>query len=207
MIKNVAIALVLVGIVGILLSGCKVNEQNTVMEKIADENAMMTTDNTAMTQTDENMMEKTADENSMMDESAASDDAMMKDESMKSYQGSVLADKSASKYLAFTQKDYDQAIMEGTIIVLDFYASWCPDCKAEQPVIIEAFNELDQENVIGFRVNYKDSDTDSTETELAREFGISYQHTKVIIKEGVRILKSPEVWNKDRYLSEMRSVL
>jgi len=62
-------------------------------------------------------------------------------------------------------------------------------------------------DVVGFRVNYNDGETDSFEEGLAREFGIAYQHTKVIIQDGERVLKSPETWNKDRYLSELAAVL
>ena len=70
-----------------------------------------------------------------------------------------------------------------------------------------AFNELNTDQVIGFRVNYKDSDTDSNEEALAREFGIANQHTKVAIKDGQRVLKSPESWDKSRYLSEINDLI
>lgn len=48
-----------------------------------------------------------------------------------------------------------------------------------------------------------DSDTDADEVALAREHGIAYQHTKVFLKNGKQILKSPETWGRDRYLAEI----
>lgn len=118
------------------------------------------------------------------------------------YQGQVLAG-SSSPYLDFNKSDYEKALASGKIVLLNFYANWCPICQAEQPEIFGAFNSLDHDKVIGFRVNYKDNNTDSFETGLAREFGVAYQHTKVILKDGVRIGKYPDSWTKDRYLSEI----
>jgi len=72
-----------------------------------------------------------------------------------------------------------------------------------------AFNELDTDGVevIGFRVNYKDSATNENEESLAREHGVAYQHTKVFVKNGERILKAPDGWDKDRYLEEINNAL
>jgi len=104
------------------------------------------------------------------------------------------------------QKDlYESAISSDKLVVLYFYANWCPICRAEYPKMQEAFNELSGERVIGFRVNYNDNETDSDETALARQFGVAYQHTKVFLKDGKQVLKAPDSWEKDRYLSEIRN--
>jgi|SRR3989344_1699235 len=124
----------------------------------------------------------------------------------KEYTGNLLAGTTA-EYREFTQADYEQAQQEGKTILLYFYASWCPLCKAEQKETFTAFNELTDNDIIGFRVNYKDSDTDADEEALAKEFGISYQHTKVILKDGKRVLKAPDSWDKARYLKEIKKVV
>lgn len=126
-------------------------------------------------------------------------------EPMASYNGNILAGKT-SPYIEFNKPDYDAALNSNKKILLYFYASWCPLCRAEQPETFAAFNELNDANLIGFRVNYKDSATDSDEEALAREFGVSYQHTKVIIKDGQRVLKAPDSWNKQRYLDELAKI-
>ncbi len=119
-----------------------------------------------------------------------------------SYVGQVLAG-SASPLLAFNKTDYEVAVKSGKLTVLYFYANWCPICKAEFPVMQEVFNGLTNEKVVGFRVNYNDSETDADEKALAKEFGVGYQHTKVLVKDGARVLKSPESWNKERYMAEI----
>ena len=118
----------------------------------------------------------------------------------------VLAENNGAAYKEFNQADYEKAISENRKILLYFYASWCPICRAEQPEVISAFNELNNVGIVGFRVNYKDSDTDSYESNLAEEFGISYQHTKVILVNGDVVLKSLESWNKDKYLEELNKL-
>lgn len=118
------------------------------------------------------------------------------------YSGARLAGD-ASPLLDFNSTDFEQAKASHKLVVLYFYANWCPICRAEFPLMEEAFNELTTDEVIGFRVNYNDSDTDAAEQALAREHGVAYQHTKVFLKSGQRILKSPESWDKARYLAEI----
>lgn len=154
----------------------------------------------------DSMMEKKATEGENMMEK---EDMMMKDETsmMKtSYTGKKLAGTS-SQYLEFTQADYVQAQKEGKIIFLDFYADWCPICRAEAPAIQEGFNNLSNEKVVGFRVNFKDAQTDDAEKALAKEFNIPTQHTKVVLKDGKEIVRSSDAWDAETFDKEMKTVL
>jgi thiol-disulfide isomerase/thioredoxin len=123
-----------------------------------------------------------------------------------SYSGEVLAG-TESLLLDFNSGDYQKALSEKDIVVLYFFANWCPLCKAEFPRMQSVFEKLQNSDVIGFRVSFKDSQTDDSEEELAKEFGVAYQHTKVILKNSERVLKSPETWEEERYLSEINSLL
>ena len=131
---------------------------------------------------------------------------MDKNGSAMEFSGAVLAGKNAP-LLDFKKADYDAALKTDKLIALYFYANWCPICKAEFPQMQTAFNELTADNVIGFRVNYNDDETDADEKALAREFGVPYQHTKVFVKGGERILKSPESWDQSRYITEINKAL
>jgi len=109
--------------------------------------------------------------------------------------------------LEFTRADYDKAVASGKLVVLYFYANWCPICKAEFPTVQSVFAELATDKVVGFRVNFNDNETTDDEEGLAREHGVPYQHTKVFVKDGSRILKAPDTWDKARYLSEINNAL
>lgn len=163
----------------------------------------------AATQKEGEAMMKEKETGAMMDKTGTgTGETMMKDESvmMMKYAGAMLAGKSAP-LLDFNKADYDWAVKSDKLIVIYFYANWCPVCKAEFPVMQKAFDELTTDKAIGFRVNYNDSDTDDNEKNLAREFGVAYQHTKVFVKNGQRILKSPEGWDDKRYDMEISKAL
>jgi thioredoxin 1 len=109
----------------------------------------------------------------------------------------------SASYEPFSRAAYERAISENKIILLYFYASWCPVCRDEQPLVQKAFNSFNGEKVIGFRVNYKDSDTDADELDLAEEFGVTYQHTKVILSDGKVLEKSLAVWIENDYAAKL----
>ncbi len=129
------------------------------------------------------------------------------DTAMQTYTGTVIAGTSAP-LLDFVKTDYDAAFKTDKLVVLYFYANWCPICKKEvADALYPAFNDLDRGDVVGFRVNFKDDETDADEETLAKEFGVAYQHTKVFVKGGTRILKSPEGWSKTRYANEIEKAI
>lgn len=110
---------------------------------------------------------------------------------------------STTPFVNFNQQDYDVALREGRVILLYFYANWCPICRVELSRLESAFNELALENVVGFRVSYNDNETDDAEENLARQFGIAYQHTKVILKNGQQTLKDGSTWGKGTYIEKL----
>lgn len=122
------------------------------------------------------------------------------------FSGTVLAGSKA-QVIDYNKPDFDKALAAKKLVVIYFYADWCPICRAEVPKMYEAFNELTSSDVVGFRVNYKDGFDDDHEKDLAREHGIGYQHTKVFVKNYERVLKSPESWDKERYLTEINNAL
>lgn len=113
-----------------------------------------------------------------------------------------------TKYYDFGKAHYEQSLKEGKIVFLNFYASWCPICKAEQPDLFAAFDELKNENVVGYRIHFNDNEVTDDDKEMAKKFGVTYQHTKVIInKNGEVALKSLEAYSKEKVINEINKVL
>lgn len=100
------------------------------------------------------------------------------------YTGEVIAG-ATTKYIRYNKAGYDKALSEGKVIYFYFYANWCPICREERPKILEAFNEMSYPDVIGFEVHFNDNEVTEDDKKIAREFGISYQHTTVIHVVGV----------------------
>jgi len=60
----------------------------------------------------------------------------------------------------------------GKIIVLNFWATWCPPCKAEIPDFVETYNEFKNQNVVFLGVSL-DDDINALE-QFVSEYHINY---------------------------------
>ena len=195
----IAVLLVLGGVVYSIQSDTQeMGENMEVMEEPMEEGKMM--EDGSMMKNDEAMMEE--DDHMMEEEGKMMEEGAMESGDV-SFSGSVISG-SNSPLLEFNEADYQKALASDKLVVLYFYANWCPLCKEEFGGETEpAFDDLTTDKVVGFRVHYNDNETTDRDKELAREFGIGYQHTKVFLKDGERVLKSPETCDKERYIEEI----
>ncbi len=94
-----------------------------------------------------------------------------------------------SRYILYSKDAYDQSVEQKR--VLYFYANWCPTCKVANAEFTQKTEEIPEDITI-LRINYNDSDTDNEEKELAKKYGVTYQHTFVQVdKDGEQIT----TWN------------
>ncbi|CAN5197477.1 hypothetical protein BH09PAT2_BH09PAT2_09280 [soil metagenome] len=162
--KNPMMIVIIVAVVAVLGIGAF-----TLSQRSSQSDAMMKKDE-AMMPTIE-MMKK---EDSTMEKT---DDKMMGDKMM------------SSRYVEYSKTALDKA--SSTRRVLFFYASWCPTCRPADANFRENENKI-PEDVTVIRVNYNDPDTDQEEKDLAKKYGITYQHTYVQIDgSGKEVTK----WN------------
>lgn len=61
-------------------------------------------------------------------------------------------------------------------ILLDFYASWCPTCRRQKPVLDALLASEEFKEVVPFLVDY------DTAAELKKELGVRRQSTLVVFK-------------------------
>jgi len=130
---------------------------------------------------------------------------MMENETMMMHEPKLVGG-GVSKYYQWDSDSFDEANSEGKLIYLEFSASWCPICQEQEPQLIAGFEALNDPAVVGFKIPFKDGQTRAIHDALARKYGVVYQHTKVIIRNGTVLLKSPEEWDKDRFLSEVKKL-
>ncbi|MBI5224060.1 thioredoxin family protein [Candidatus Micrarchaeota archaeon] len=179
--------LILLLALGLFLAGCTSNQtnltsQNDSMQKLPASMNKSTTEPIA--KSDSGSMQKNASSGVMINKT-----------------GTLMTDRSSVGYVPLERSLFESARSSGKFIFLEFYANWCPTCAAQKPVLEGAFADLNSSNLAAFQVNYRDSQTDEFEILLAKEYGISSQHTHVLLTpEGKVILKSNEMWTKEDLL-------
>ncbi|MDH5217831.1 MAG: thioredoxin [Gammaproteobacteria bacterium] len=82
-----------------------------------------------------------------------------------------------------TKDNFEQAIQDNKIILLDFWATWCGPCKQFGPVFEAASDE--HPDVVFAKVNTEE------EQELAAQFQIRSIPTLMAIKEQVIVFSQP----------------
>ncbi len=116
------------------------------------------------------------------------------DEIVASTQSMKTADEDPSVATSSRYITYSPTALQNTSgkkRVLFFYASWCPTCRPADKEFQSNAERIPEEIQL-FRVNYNDSDTDASEKELARQYGVTYQHTFVLIDGDGKEIKK---WN------------
>ena len=85
--------------------------------------------------------------------------------------------------------------LRGKAVFLNFWASWCPPCRAEARALEEAWQRYKDRNVVFLGVNIQDSDEDARA--FMQEFGITYLNGrdatgKIAINYGESDITSPD---------------
>lgn len=110
---------------------------------------------------------------------SGSEDPMMKkseNPTMQKDESSMMKDD--ARYVEYSKTVLDNSSDKRR--VLYFYASWCPICRPANEDFIKNSSKIPEDTVV-IRVNYNDPDTDREEKDLAKKYGITYQHTFVQI--------------------------
>ncbi|MDH3308892.1 MAG: TlpA family protein disulfide reductase, partial [Acidimicrobiia bacterium] len=90
----------------------------------------------------------------------------------------------------------------GEIIVVNFWASWCPPCRTEHPALVAASDALADDGVVFVQISYQQPDLDADRTfldQLGRGAGTVYATdptTRAAIEYG--LFGIPETFFIDR---------
>lgn len=111
-----------------------------------------------------------------------------------------------STYQEFTKEAFDKALEEGKIVYLEFYATWCPTCIAQEPGLVEGLQTLADPNIVAFRVNFKDDNTGAYEKELMEKYNVTYQHTKVVLVDGKAVINEQAIWTSEDVVKNLSAL-
>ena len=97
-----------------------------------------------------------------------------------------------------TENNFNQNI-EGKIVLVDFWASWCTPCRMMAPILNDVANELNENSLVG-KVDIEKFQT------LANKFKVRSIPTLILFKDGKEINRFVGVKQKDFLLREINKV-
>lgn len=74
----------------------------------------------------------------------------------------------------FTLSAFKAAQSEGKPILIEIAASWCPTCRAQEPIIKDLLGNDKFKQMVAFRVDFDD------QTDVVRAFGAQTQSTLIV---------------------------
>lgn len=121
-------------------------------------------------------------------------------------------------------KTYSLSAFRGKTVVLDFWASWCPDCRKDAPELVRLYSEYHPKGVEFIGVSM-DTDVQAwknaiqkygieylqvselkkfKETDISKSYGINWIPSLVVIDKDGKVLLSTVVSSKvDQLLKEL----
>ena len=85
---------------------------------------------------------------------------------------------------SFSEAAFTSAAAAGKTVLIEFHASWCPTCRAQEKVINNLTKQSDFSNVIVLRVLF------DTEKELLKRFKVRQQSTLIVFKDGIEVARA-----------------
>ncbi len=101
----------------------------------------------------------------------------------------------------FDQATFDALQKEGKPIVVWIHASWCPTCKAQEPIISDLLKTPELQPLTELRVDF------DTQKDVVRSFKVQYQSTLIVFKGGHEVGRSTGDTKKDSIAALLKKAI
>ena len=85
---------------------------------------------------------------------------------------------------AFDQATFDRLQHDGKPILVMVHASWCPTCKAQEPLISDLLKQPGNHAITALRVDF------DSQKNIVRHFKVTQQSTLIVFKDGKEVGRS-----------------
>ena len=85
---------------------------------------------------------------------------------------------------SFTNEAFQKAQQAGHPILIDISATWCPTCKAQEPIIKTLTSREPYAGFVVLKVDFDD------QQQIVREFGARSQSTLIVFKGSQEVARS-----------------
>ncbi len=107
----------------------------------------------------------------------------------------------AGNTVAVTDADFEQQVLgSDKLVMVDFWAPWCPPCRAIAPVLEEIAGEY-SERVVVAKVNYDDN------PRYAIEYGVMAIPNLIFFRNGEMVDQVVGAGPKKMYTAKIESLL
>ena len=101
------------------------------------------------------------------------------------FASSSFAANTEDKFAApFTQAAFDKAQVAGKSVLLVVHASWCPTCKAQEPILENLLQKPENKGIVAFRVDY------DAQKDVCAQFSVRTQSTLIGYKGKSEVKRS-----------------
>lgn len=138
--------------------------------------------NQSIDQLDSNSMKKTDDlDVNNIDKNMVEDNTLTPTDDNVSDQNNDNNTVENTGTIRYSEEVFNQKLSEGKIVVLSFYANWCPTCRQNQSFIEEGAQLLDASKYVVLTVHYKDDESKPEDDMIIQRYNIVGQHTFVVV--------------------------
>ena len=96
--------------------------------------------------------------------------------------------------------NFDEKVLKSVgKTVVEFFANWCPDCRAAEPVYKEVAKEF-EDGITFYKLDIQEN------PEKAQEFEVKHIPHFIIFEEGKKIGEGTELLNKKQLLQLINGV-